>query len=193
MIGSRSSSMRSCGGSLVGLSTLIDGSVGEQHLVDDRRRAGDQVQIVFALEPLLHDVHVQQPEESAAKAEAERGRHLGLEMQRRVVELELLEGVAELLVVVRAHREQAREHARLDLLEARAAAPCAGLASSVIVSPTGAPSISLMPAITKPTSPVFRASRVHRLRREPAERVDDVAAPGRHHADFRARPAAHRS
>jgi hypothetical protein len=33
-----------------------------------------------------------------------------------------------------------------------------GFASSVIVSPTGAPSISLMPATTKPTSPVSSVS-----------------------------------
>ena len=36
----------------------------------------------------------------------------------------------------------------------------AGFFSSVIVSPTGAPSISLIPAMTKPTSPVSSDSRV---------------------------------
>ena len=35
----------------------------------------------------------------------------------------------------------------------------AGRSASVMVSPTGAPSISLTPAITKPTSPGFKSSR----------------------------------
>ena len=108
MMGSRSSSIRSCGGSLDGLSTLMTDPSVSSDLVDDGRRAGDEVEVVFALEPLLHDVHVQQPQESAAKAEPQCGRHFRLEMQRRIVELELLERVAELLVVVGAHREQAR-------------------------------------------------------------------------------------
>ena len=77
------------------------------------------VELVLALEPLLHDVHVQQAEEAAAEAEAERAGDLRLVVQRRVVEAQLGERVAELLVVLGVHREQAGEHPRLDLLEAR--------------------------------------------------------------------------
>ena len=44
---------------------------------------------------------------------------LRLVVQRRVVQLELGERIAEALVVLGVHREQAGEHARLDLLEAR--------------------------------------------------------------------------
>ena len=87
MIGSRSSSIRSCGGSFEGLSTLTTAAVGQQYLVDHGRGARDQIEVVFALQALLHDVHVQQAEEPAAEAEAERGRDLRLEVQRRVVEL----------------------------------------------------------------------------------------------------------
>ena len=55
--------------------------------------------------------------------------------------------------------DQARALARIaDFLKASGAA--AGFPSSVIVSPTGAPSISLMPAMTNPTSPVSSESRV---------------------------------
>ena len=75
-------------------------------------------EVVFALEPLLHDVHVQQAEEAAAKAEAQRGGDFRLVVQRRVVELELGERIAKALVVLGIDREQAGEHARLDLLEA---------------------------------------------------------------------------
>ena len=119
MMGSRSSSMRSTGGSLVGLSTNDDFAVGLLHFVDDGRRGGDQLDLVFALEPLLHDVHVQQAEEADAETEAERGGHFGLVVQRRIVEPQLGQRIAELVVVVGDDREHAGEHARLHLLEAR--------------------------------------------------------------------------
>src|SRR3984957_15499351 len=74
-------------------------------------------ELIFALEPLLHYVHVQKAEKPAAKAEPQGARHLQLIMQRRVVQAQLGEGVAKFLIVVGIHRKQAREHARLDLLE----------------------------------------------------------------------------
>ena len=55
-----------------------------------------EIEIELALEPLLHDLHVQQAEEAAAEAEAERGGRLRLVVQRRVVQLELLQRVAQL-------------------------------------------------------------------------------------------------
>ena len=42
------------------------------HLVNDGRVGGDDVHVVLAAEPLLDDLHVQQAEEAAAEAEAER-------------------------------------------------------------------------------------------------------------------------
>ncbi|MNF84276.1 hypothetical protein D3C84_666280 [compost metagenome] len=43
----------------------------EQQLEDYRRRGGDQVQVVLALQALLDDFHVQHAEETAAEAEAQ--------------------------------------------------------------------------------------------------------------------------
>ena len=43
----------------------------EQQLEDYRRRRGDQVQVVFALQALLDDFHVQHAEEAATEAEAQ--------------------------------------------------------------------------------------------------------------------------
>ena len=91
--------------------------------VRDVRRGDEQVEVELALEPLAHDLHVQQAEEAAAEAEAERLRRLRLVEERRVVELQLLERVAQLGVVVGVRREQPGEHHRLDVLVARAAAP----------------------------------------------------------------------
>ena len=63
------------------LACLGDDAVG------DIRRRHDQVEIELALEPLPHDLHMQEAEEAAAEAEAERVRGLRLVEERRVVEL----------------------------------------------------------------------------------------------------------
>ena len=65
----------------------------------DRRRRGDEVEVELALEPLLDDLHVQQAQEAAAEAEAERDRRFRLEADRGVVEVQLLERVAQDRVV----------------------------------------------------------------------------------------------
>ena len=88
-------------------------------LEDHRGRGGDQVQVVFALQALLDDLHVQHAEEAATEAEAQGFGAFRLVLQRRVVEGQLLQGVAEVLEIVRADREQARVDLRLDPLEAR--------------------------------------------------------------------------
>ena len=94
-------------------------AVSLEHAVGDVRRGHDQVEVELALEPLAHDLHVQQAEEAAAEAEAERLRRLGLVEERGVVELEPLERVAQLGVLVGVAREEAGEDHRLDVLVAR--------------------------------------------------------------------------
>ena len=86
MMGSRSSSILSTVGSLVGIVDEAGLAVGGRDLVDHGGRAGDQLDLVLAFQPFLHDVHVQQSQETDAEAEAERRGHLGLVVQRRVVE-----------------------------------------------------------------------------------------------------------
>src|SRR5215472_13861269 len=49
-----------------------------QHLVLHGRRGDDQREVELALQPLLHDLHVQHAEEPAAEAVAERERRLRL-------------------------------------------------------------------------------------------------------------------
>ena len=98
---------------------LLHHAVGGRHPVEHARRGGDQVHVELALEPLLDDLHVQQPEEAAAEAEAERRRGLRLEEERRVVEPQLLERVAQLRVLAAFDRIEAGEDHRLADLEAR--------------------------------------------------------------------------
>ena len=94
-------------------------AVALEHAVGDVRRGHDQVEVELALEPLAHDLHVEQPEEAAAEAEAERLRRLGLVEESGVVELQPLERVTQLGVLVGVAREEAREDHRLDVLVPR--------------------------------------------------------------------------
>ena len=89
--------------------------VGQRDLEAHARHRRQQVEVVLALEALAHDVHVQQAEEPAAEAEAERVGGLRLPAQRGVVERQLLQRVAQVRVAVGVDREQAAEDHRLDL------------------------------------------------------------------------------
>ena len=92
-------------GHLGGAADLDHLAADQRHLVADVRGGGEQLEVVLALEPLADDVHVEEAEESAAEAEAERIGGLGLIRERRVVESEAVERVAEVLVVVGVDRE----------------------------------------------------------------------------------------
>ena len=93
------------------------GAVGVHHFVDHCGRGSDEIEVVFALEALLHNFHVQQAEEANAEAETQRRGHFRFVDQSGVIQLQLLQSVAELFVVFGADREKAGEHARLYLLE----------------------------------------------------------------------------
>ena len=142
-----------------------------------------KLDLVFALEPLLHDVHVQQAEEAAAETEAERAGHFRLVVQRRVVEPQLRKRVAKLVVVVRIDREHAGEHARLDLLEARQR-----LGRLLVLERDGVADRRAIDFLDAGDDEADVAgselARRHGLRREAAELVDLVAAARRHHADL---------
>ena len=92
---------------------------GQDDVVLDRRRRRDEVEVELALEALLDDLHVEQAEEAAAEPEAERDRALRLVGEARVVEVELLERLAEERVVLAADRVDAGEDEALGLLVAR--------------------------------------------------------------------------
>ena len=111
--------MRAGSGMSVGLWTGITEPSVSVISNSTRRHRRHQLEVVLALQALAHDVHVQQAEEAAAEAEAERVGGLRLPAQRRVVERQLLERVAQLRIVVVVHREQAAEHHRLDVAVAR--------------------------------------------------------------------------
>ena len=87
------------------------GPVGEEGPVLHARRGGDQREVELALEALADDLHVQQAEEAAAEADAQGVGGLGLEGEAGVVELELVEGVAQVGQLVAVDRvEPAEDH-----------------------------------------------------------------------------------
>ena len=109
-------------------------------LVDDARRGRDEVEVVLALEPLLDDLHVQQAEEAAAEAEAERLRACRARTTNAAsFRCSFVERVAQVVVLGAVGREDAREHHRLHFLEAgqrlgRRVAPASVTVSPILVS-----------------------------------------------------------
>ena len=83
--GSRISVILTTSGMSAGLCSISGLAVGERDLVDDRGRGGDEIEVELAGQPLLDDLEVQEPEEAAAEAEAERGAgfHLVARSSRR--------------------------------------------------------------------------------------------------------------
>ena len=98
---------------------LYDLAVRQHYLVDDVRRGRHEVDAELAVEPLLRNLHVQQAEEAAAEAEAERRRVLRLEAYRRIIYLQLLKRLAQLVDVLALDGVEAAEDDGLHLLVSR--------------------------------------------------------------------------
>src|ERR1700761_5290652 len=96
---------------------LDDFASGSRNAIANTRRGGNQVDLEFALEALLHYVKGQRAEKTAAETEAERHGVFGLEAEGAVVEAQFFEGVTQQAVLVRLNRVQAGEDHGLDLLK----------------------------------------------------------------------------
>ena len=101
-----------------GLCSSISLAVGQLDAVDHRRRRRDQVEVELAGQPLLDDLEVEEAEEAAAEAEAERRAGLGLVGEGGVVEAELADRGAQVLEIGGVDREDAAEDHRLHRPEA---------------------------------------------------------------------------
>ena len=154
-------------------------AVDQRHLVADVRRGRQQLEVVLALQPLAHDVHVQQPQEAAAKAESERVGGLGLIREGGIVQREPLERLAQVLVAVGVDREEAAEHHRLHLAVARES-----LAGAAGASREGVSNAELR-HVLEPGDHVADLARVHSCRRrhlrgEEADLIDLGLGPRLH-------------
>ena len=88
-----------------GVVDFQDVARGRRDAILHARRGGDEVDIEFALEPLLNNLHVQQAEKAAAKAESQRDGIFRLVKKCGVVELQLAERIAQQFVVGGVHGE----------------------------------------------------------------------------------------
>ena len=86
--------------------------------IRDVGHSRDDVHIELAVQPLLHNFHVEQAEEAATEAEAEGHRRLGRKRQRGIVQLQFLERGTQVLVLRRVDRIDTGKDHRLHLLEA---------------------------------------------------------------------------
>ena len=161
--------------------------VGRRHPVEHARRGRHEIHVELALEPLLHDLHVEQAEEAAAESKPERSRRFGLEEKRRVVEPQLLERLAQLGVLMALDRIQARKHHRLQLFEAgkRLRRRPVGLGDRVA-------DLRVAHGLdVRDDEADFAGPEIvdrHRLRRKHADLIDLVVLPLRHQPDLRALP-----
>ena len=79
---------------------------------------GDDVHIELPEKPFLHYFKVQEPQEAAAEAGAQRQGTFRLVHEGRIVQLEFFQGGAEFFELVRLHRIHSGEYHRLHFLEA---------------------------------------------------------------------------
>src|SRR5690606_31022142 len=99
----------------VGRIVQVDlGAVALADLVNDRGGRRDQIQVELAAQALLNDLQVQQAQEAAAEAEAQRGAGLHLIGEAGVVQAQAADGGAQVLEVGGVDREEAAEDHRLD-------------------------------------------------------------------------------
>ena len=116
--GSAMVAIRTGSGMSAGLCSSIVVAVGQGDAVDHAGRGGDQVEVELARQPLLDDLQVQQAQEPAAEAEAQRRAGLHLVGEAGVVEAQAPDRGAQVLEVGGVDREEAAEHHRLHRLEA---------------------------------------------------------------------------
>jgi hypothetical protein len=126
-------------------SSITEPSVSNADLVDHGRRGDDQIEVVLALEPFLHDLHVQHAEEAAAEAEAQR-RRSPARTAAPSRSAELVQRLAE----DPGNRWKSTGNTPAKTRGCTGWKPGRGFSAAsrefVSVSPTGAPWISLMPA-----------------------------------------------
>ena len=151
-------------------------------LVDNRGRGVDEIEVVLPLQALLDDLHVKQTEVAAAETESERIRGLGLIRERRIVELELLQGRTKVLKFTVVDRVDAGEDHRLDVREARK-----GVLGGVIPMGDGVADLGICQALDGTDEVADLSSpehlTVHHLWGEDPQAGDFVVRAGLHELD----------
>jgi hypothetical protein len=167
--------------------------VGDLHAVADRRRGLDDLHAALALQSLLDDLHVQQPQESAAESESQRLGVLRLMGEAGIVEAQLLDRLAQCLVVALPPgfgggrgRVEVAEHHLLGLLVARQRRVC-GIAvdGDRVADPDVIERLDRRDHVAD--LGVVEPLHLDRRGRVPAQLADGVGPAAAHHPD----PVAH--
>src|ERR1700730_4934211 len=87
------------------------------HFVNDAGGGANHLHVIFTSQPLKHNFQVQQPQEPAPEAKAERLAGLLFDVQGRIIQLQLDEGIAQRLKLGTIDWIDAGEDHRLDLTE----------------------------------------------------------------------------
>ncbi len=157
------------------------GAILRHNAVDDVRGSRDEVKVELSLQTLANDLQVEQSEEAAAKAEAEGCGGFGLEGQRRVVELEALEGVAQVREVRSVDWVDAGEDHRV-----RVAVALEGLGCAAHLAGDGVADAGLTNVLhaRDQVADLSGADALFRLRlgRDDAQLQEFVGGARRHHA-----------
>ena len=109
----RGSSMRSTSvgsGMSAGLWSSTVVAVAHVDVVDDRGRGGDQVDVVFTLDPVADHLEVEKAQEAAAEAKAEGGGGFHFGAEAGVVQGQFFDGVAQVFEFGGIDGEEATEH-----------------------------------------------------------------------------------
>ena len=93
-------------------------AVFQHDFINHRWRSGNQVHVELAFQTFLNDFQVQQTQESATEAEAQRLGNLRLKFQRSIVQLQFFQSIAQGFVVVAFHGIKACKYLALYFLKA---------------------------------------------------------------------------
>ena len=136
---------------------------------------------------------MQQAQEAAAESEAQRLAHLGLETQRGIVELQLLQRVAQRVVLAGLGGVQTRKDLGLDLLEAwQGLRGRPGVVGQLLLQGDGVAHLRRLELLDAGDDKAHLAGLQfiarHRLGREHPDLLDAVHGIGGHHTDAVASP-----
>ena len=161
-------------------------AVGLGDLIDDVRGRRDEVEVIFALETLENDLHVQQTKEAAAEAEAE-GDGIFLRVAHRgVVQLQFFQRVTQIAVFRAVRRVHAGEDHRLRLMVARKRLGCRIFHARDGVAHAGVGDSLDGGCEISDLARAETFGRDHALRVQISDLHDLVDCAGGHHADIHA-------
>ena len=85
-------------------------AVLQRHAIDNAGRGGDKVEVILPLQAFLDNFHVQKPQKPAPEPKAQRDGGFRFKGEGRVVELQTLQRLAQVLVMGAVRREHAAIH-----------------------------------------------------------------------------------